>query len=206
MAQTTSTQPETSTSAQMQLSISARDALVHRLATTSGLALPAHVQRAQAGRPVTELTRQAYLRDLIVKDPSIFLERHGSELTDEELDYFEPLHGDYEVNHFLAALRSKRAPSTSTVKNRYYPCVDVCTNSLTYLPTCRLHQSCCRLLESMHAEPSSGLHAYSPESSSGLHAYSPESSSARLCPQHVQMLSIVCDSIVPSRAIHAWSG
>lgn len=99
------------------LGTDAARAMCQRLADLPDLTLPAHKMRA-LGRPETVDDRRLYLQQLLRAEPSIFLERHGSCLTAEELDLFHLLSGDYEVGFWLKSLLRQRNPPDSLVKNR----------------------------------------------------------------------------------------
>jgi hypothetical protein len=63
--------------------------LAARLAAQSDLRLPAQLRQQASGPTAADKTR--YLTQLITHDPGVFLERHGSELTDAELAHFQSL-------------------------------------------------------------------------------------------------------------------
>lgn len=61
--------------------------------------------------------RNSYLNNLLQKDPAIFLERHGSLLSEtERQELFRPCSHDYEVQHHLQRLSPSAA--AARVKNR----------------------------------------------------------------------------------------
>ena len=91
------------------------DQIVERLTCDQALAVPPRVQ-AECKDPVE--TKRKYLSQLIHKDPSILLERHGHLLSQAELEAFEPLNKEYEIQHWLQKLQPKK-PSSACVKNRY---------------------------------------------------------------------------------------
>lgn len=93
------------------------DLFCDRLAKLDTVRLPAHLLRATSGSATSEI-RLRYLRSLVTQNPSVFLERHGKLLQEGELQYFQTLSGDYEVNFYLKALRDEKSPPASTVKNR----------------------------------------------------------------------------------------
>ncbi|KAI3430590.1 hypothetical protein D9Q98_005183 [Chlorella vulgaris] len=92
--------------------------LAARLAAQSDLRLPAQL-RQQASAP-TAADKTRYLTQLITHDPGVFLERHGSELTDAELAHFQSLRGDYEVDFYCKVLedRTDQLKRSQVAKNR----------------------------------------------------------------------------------------
>lgn len=93
------------------------DQIVERLSADSQLILPQRVQRECKDGKAPERTKSTYLQQVISRDPSIFLERHGHLLTQPELEAFEPLAEDYEVRFYLQRLKASK-PSQASVKNR----------------------------------------------------------------------------------------
>lgn len=90
-----------------------------RLSEAPELLLPNHVVRSLKETP-TALSKFQYLSELLHRDPSIFLERHGRLLRDAELAMFRPLAAaDYEVAFYLKHINQQRDPPASLVKNRY---------------------------------------------------------------------------------------
>ena len=95
------------------------DQLVDRLAADSALVLPPRAQRECKDGGTSVSTKAQYLQQLVHKDPSILLERHGHLLTQPELQAFEPLSQDYEVHFYLQKLLTSK-PSQACVKNRCF--------------------------------------------------------------------------------------
>lgn len=75
------------------------DAISARLAALPDLRLPAQLQSG-----ASEQRKKEYLQALLLHDPGVFLERHGSSLSTFERDQFQPLRGDYEVDFYLRLL------------------------------------------------------------------------------------------------------
>lgn len=79
--------------------------LAARLATLTDLRLPAQLRRQEQGPSPQERLR--YLTQLLLHDPGVFLERHGSSLTSSERLHFHSLRGDYEVDFYLKMLEEQ---------------------------------------------------------------------------------------------------
>ena len=95
----------------------ARSLLCTRLAGSQDLLLPARLLISTNGKPSREC-RWEYLHSLLEQDPSVFLERHGKDLSTEEISIFEPLSHDYEVAFWLQRLQQQKHPAGSVIKNR----------------------------------------------------------------------------------------
>lgn len=78
-----------------QLSSENVQSISQRLSTSADLTLPG--QLTKSGEQPTVEKRQQYLEALLLRDPGVFLERHGEMLTQQERQAFQPLRGDYEV-------------------------------------------------------------------------------------------------------------
>lgn len=50
--------------------------------------------------------REEHLRELLLQQPAVFLERHVKHLSRSEREAFDPLRGDYEVNHWLNTVQT----------------------------------------------------------------------------------------------------
>eukprot|EP00887_Chlorella_sp_A99_P000172 scaffold13.g172.t1 len=110
-----------------QIAPAAADAIAARLARLEGLHLPAHLrgEEGAAGPPppqavggsgagaggagVPEAKRHEYLQALLLRDPGVFLERHGELLTPEERGAFDCLRASFEVNFYLKLLEDQEA-------------------------------------------------------------------------------------------------
>ncbi|GMH41517.1 hypothetical protein BSKO_09427 [Bryopsis sp. KO-2023] len=78
--------------------------MCERLSHDGDLRLPFSLTGESGSRSVTQEAKQLHLRELLSRDPSIFLERYGSQLSDAEINGFQCLSGDYEVNFYLQKL------------------------------------------------------------------------------------------------------
>ncbi|EEF45045.1 conserved hypothetical protein [Ricinus communis] len=90
------------------------ESIARRLSTVENLYFPFSLQ-SNASSPAQ---RQSLLLDLLFRDAAVFLERYGAQLTCEELEEFDTLKKDYEINWHLKNLRSKMAPTTEELKSR----------------------------------------------------------------------------------------
>lgn len=79
------------------------DAISVRLAALPDLRLPAQLRSG-----ASEQRKKEYLQALLLHDPGVFLERHGSSLSASERKLFHPLRGDYEVDFYLRLLEDGR--------------------------------------------------------------------------------------------------
>lgn len=92
--------PPTAAAAGALLPDEFRAAVAQRLCGYEQLHLPGELVRANpAPSQVAE-----HLDGLLLRDPAVFLERHGALLCGHELTAFEPLRGDAEVAHYLSQL------------------------------------------------------------------------------------------------------
>lgn len=74
--------------------------------------------RAQQSSASTASQRKSLLLDLLTRDVPLFLERYGSQLTSDDLNEFEALKNDYEINWHLNRLRSVISPTQEDLKSR----------------------------------------------------------------------------------------
>lgn len=92
-----------------------------RLSGDLSLRLPASLQRDQTAA-VTPQARKEYVTALLERDPGVFLERHASKLSTQDLAHFEPLRDNYEVDFYLKLAEDEAAAATTglsaTAKNR----------------------------------------------------------------------------------------
>lgn len=102
--------------------------LASRLALLPELALPASYLRATPDPNYHQ--RETYLRELLEQQPALFLERHVRDLTLSEREFFDPLRGDYEVNHWLSSVEESAKPSFQLCRNR----------RLAYMQTVLMHE------------------------------------------------------------------
>ena len=91
--------------------------LVTLLSRLDDLRVPASVARAGGGQ--TEEQKRLYLEDLVRRDVSLFLERHGHHLGAEHLALFHHLRGDYEVNFHLERLTAAVCPSPAQLSAQH---------------------------------------------------------------------------------------
>ncbi|KAL8159302.1 hypothetical protein V2J09_000839 [Rumex salicifolius] len=99
----------------------AMDSISERLSSMENLYFPRSLQ----SNPTSASQRKLLLLDLLSRDAPVFLERYGSILTSQELQEFEVLRDDYEINWHLKHLKSLISPSSEqlrsqsmTIKNR----------------------------------------------------------------------------------------
>ncbi|KAJ3672531.1 hypothetical protein LUZ60_007252 [Juncus effusus] len=97
------------------------EGITERLASIEGLYFPGAVRSEPP--PFEPSRRKSALFDLLSRDAPIFLERYGSVLTPQELQNFETLRTDYEVNWHLNRLQRTTTPPTQqsnspAIKNR----------------------------------------------------------------------------------------
>ena len=94
--------------------------LVTLLSRLDDLRVPASVARAGGGQTdLTEEQIRGYLEDLVRRDVSLFLERHGHHLGAEHLALFHHLRGDYEVNFHLERLTAAVCPSPAQLSAQH---------------------------------------------------------------------------------------
>ncbi|CAN7043827.1 unnamed protein product [Brassica rapa subsp. trilocularis] len=92
----------------------AAEDIAARLSTLEGLYFPRAVQSTTASSD----QRKSILLDLLRRDPAVFLERYGSQLSVDELLEFDALKHDYEVDWHLKNLRKKISPTSEELKSR----------------------------------------------------------------------------------------
>ncbi|KAF7828498.1 coiled-coil domain-containing protein 97 [Senna tora] len=99
----------------------AREKISERLSSLENLYFP----RALQSTATDPSQRKSIFLDLLSRDVALFLERYGSQLTGNELNEFDTLKDDYEINWHLKRLRSIMNPTSEelrmrsvTVKNR----------------------------------------------------------------------------------------
>ncbi|XP_042018623.1 coiled-coil domain-containing protein 97-like [Salvia splendens] len=93
----------------------AKESLSGRLSLIEDLYFPRKVQPDDAA----DLSRRkSLLLDLLSTDAPVFLERYGSKLSMEELNHFDVLRDDYEINWHLKNLRSILSPTDKEKKSR----------------------------------------------------------------------------------------
>ncbi|CDY28979.1 BnaA02g24970D [Brassica napus] len=92
----------------------AAEDIAARLSTLEGLYFPRAVQSTTASSD----QRKSILLDLLRRDPAVFLERYGTQLSVDELLAFDALKHDYEVDWHLKNLRKKISPTSEELKSR----------------------------------------------------------------------------------------
>ncbi|BFG31227.1 hypothetical protein CerSpe_175020 [Prunus speciosa] len=92
----------------------AMESISERLSSMEGLYFP----RALHSNTVNPSQRKAILLDLLCRDVAVFLERYGSKLTFDELQEFDVLKDDYEINWHVNHLRSLMSPTSDELKSR----------------------------------------------------------------------------------------
>ncbi|KAK6138167.1 hypothetical protein DH2020_028103 [Rehmannia glutinosa] len=93
----------------------AKESITERLSRIDDLYFPRKEQSSAAGDPSH---RKSLLLDLLSTDAAVFLERYGSKLSLDELNQFDALKDDYEVNWHLNHLRSIINPTEEDKKSR----------------------------------------------------------------------------------------
>ncbi len=84
--------------------------------------IPLKLPRSLGEDPNSE-AKASYLRNLLRRDPDVFLERHGPNLNSEERALFEPLRpNSFEVDFYMRQLEDDKsgnsAPTPAVVRNR----------------------------------------------------------------------------------------
>lgn len=92
----------------------AMESISERLSSMENLYFPRSLQSNAASAS----QRKSLLLDLLSRDAPVFLERYGSMLTTQELQEFEVLRDDYEVNWHLKRLKSLISPSSEQLRSR----------------------------------------------------------------------------------------
>ncbi|XP_010518687.1 PREDICTED: coiled-coil domain-containing protein 97 [Tarenaya hassleriana] len=92
----------------------AAEEISERLSSLENLYFP----RAVASSTSSASHRKPLLLHLLLRDPAVFLERYGSQLTVDELREFDALNDDYEVDWHLNNLRKKMNPTSQELKSR----------------------------------------------------------------------------------------
>ncbi|CAH2046106.1 unnamed protein product [Thlaspi arvense] len=92
----------------------AAEEIATRLSSLDDLYFPRAVQPTAASFD----QRKSILLDLLRRDPAVFLERYGSQLSVDELLEFDALKHDYEVDWHLKNLRKKISPTSEELKSR----------------------------------------------------------------------------------------
>ncbi|CAN8267207.1 unnamed protein product [Cochlearia groenlandica] len=85
-----------------------------RLSSLDDLYFPRAVQSTSSSPD----QRKSILLDLLRRDPAVFLERYGSELSVDELLEFDALKHDYEIDWHLKSLRKKISPTKEELKSK----------------------------------------------------------------------------------------
>ncbi|XP_074304013.1 uncharacterized protein LOC141638499 [Silene latifolia] len=104
-----------------RVSNEAMEQISERLSTFDNLYFP----RALLQNASSPQLRKSLLLDLLSRDVAVFLERYGPQLTSQELQEFDVLKDDYEINWHIKHLRRLLSPTSEqrrlqslTVKNR----------------------------------------------------------------------------------------
>ncbi|CAL1392903.1 unnamed protein product [Linum trigynum] len=88
--------------------------ITERLSSLENLYFPRALQ-SDAADPSH---RKSLLHDLLSRDPAVFLERYGGQLTVDELHEFDPLGNDYEISWHLKNLKSKLSPTAEDLRSK----------------------------------------------------------------------------------------
>ncbi|GMH26739.1 hypothetical protein Nepgr_028582 [Nepenthes gracilis] len=97
-----------------KLSSTVIDGISERLSTMDNLYFP----RAILPNATNPSQRKDIILDLLSRDVAVFLERYGPKLTTEELQEFDVLKYDYEINWHLKHLQSVISPTSEQLKSR----------------------------------------------------------------------------------------
>lgn len=97
-----------------EVSEEAKEKISERLSNVENLWFP----RAQQSTATLPSQRKSIFHSLLTRDPSLFLERYGSNLTSTELTEFETLKEDYEINWHVTRLRSVLTPTTEELRRK----------------------------------------------------------------------------------------
>ncbi|MCL7047518.1 hypothetical protein MKW94_028394 [Papaver nudicaule] len=120
-----------------ELSMSVMEDITQRLSSLDNLYFPKSIQENSSITSPSD--RKSILIDLLSRDTSVFLERYGTQLRREELNEFDVLKEDYEINWHLNNLRKVLSPTKEdskcrsvTVKNRRRAYLDRLMNDGNY--------------------------------------------------------------------------
>ncbi|KAL6566125.1 hypothetical protein OROGR_001740 [Orobanche gracilis] len=109
----------------------AKESITERLSRIDDLYFPRKEQPSAAADPYH---RKLLLLHLLSTDAAVFLERYGSKLSLEELNQFDVLNDDYEINWHLNHIRNiispteeERKSTSSKIKNRRLAYMDKLT-------------------------------------------------------------------------------
>ncbi|WJX94822.1 hypothetical protein P8452_76202 [Trifolium repens] len=97
-----------------EVSEEAKEKISERLSSLENLWFP----RAQQSTSTLPSQRKSIFLDLLSRDPPLFLERYGSNLTSTELTEFDSMKHDYEINWHVTRLRSLLSPSPEELRKR----------------------------------------------------------------------------------------
>ncbi|MCL7032841.1 hypothetical protein MKW94_020839 [Papaver nudicaule] len=120
-----------------ELSMSVMEDITQRLSSLDNLYFPKSIQENSSITSPSD--RKSILIDLLSRDTAVFLERYGTQLRREELNEFDVLKEDYEINWHLNNLRKVLSPTKEdskcrsvTVKNRRRAYLDRLMNDGNY--------------------------------------------------------------------------
>ncbi|KAK4745241.1 hypothetical protein SAY87_011553 [Trapa incisa] len=105
---------EMSSDSQRGLTNEAKESIAERLSSLENLYFP----RALHSSAEDPSQRKFIFLDLLSRDVAVFLERYGSQLTAQELQEFDGLKDDYEINWHLDHLRSIKSPTSAELRSR----------------------------------------------------------------------------------------
>ncbi|KAG8382199.1 hypothetical protein BUALT_Bualt05G0051900 [Buddleja alternifolia] len=94
----------------------AKESITERLSRIEDLYFPRKVQSSDASASPSH--RKTLLFDLLSSDAAVFLERYGSKLSLDELNQFDVLRDDYEINWHLNHLRSVIDPTEEEIRSK----------------------------------------------------------------------------------------
>ncbi|PKI38136.1 hypothetical protein CRG98_041501, partial [Punica granatum] len=97
-----------------ELTSETKENIAERLSSLENLYFP----RALHSSASDPSQRKSIFLDLLSRDVAVFLERYGSQLTNGELQEFDGLKDDYEINWHLNHLRSIKSPTSAELRSR----------------------------------------------------------------------------------------
>ncbi|XP_070578147.1 coiled-coil domain-containing protein 97-like [Ptychodera flava] len=110
--------------------LSPEESMIKRIANSN-----ARIKNQQRGEPdLTEEEKINILRDLLHRKPAVFLERFGSFLESQDMQVFDNLKSDYEIDFYLKEIQKQldRKKNLTKVRNRRYEAMKKLMDDGTY--------------------------------------------------------------------------
>ena len=110
--------------------LSLRDRVLNRAAESDG-----HFKHQQRGEPdLTSQEKLLIVTDLLDNKPSVFLTRYGKYLHADDLEYFNPLKGDYTIDFYIKEIRQQldNKKNQTKIRNRRYEAMKQLTDEGEY--------------------------------------------------------------------------